>query len=468
MKTRERAGRGQGEAALVEELRAAIRGDVIAREDAAYDEARAVWNGLIDRRPAAIARCAGVDDVIEAVRLARERRPVVSIRGGGHQVAGSAVCDDGLVIDLSAMREVTVDPAARTARVEAGARWADVDLATQAFGLATPGGEVSVTGVAGLTLGGGIGATMRAYGLSCDNLRSVEIVTADGRLLSASRDRHADLFWALRGGGRGLGVVTSFEFELHPLGPEVASALVLYPHEDAEGVLRAWRDYAPEAPDEVTPEIGLWSIPPLPEVPEELHWAPVVVVAGLYAGPPGEAGPALAPLRQLGRPLEDMSATGPYVEAQSALDDLFPVGGRYYWKSHFLDELGDAAIATIVEHAAARPTPQSVIYIRTLGGAIARVPDGETAYAHRSAAFNLSVDAVWAEEALDEGAIEWARSGWEALRPHATGGVYLNFAGLGEEDAVHRAALGASIERLDRVRRAYDPEGLFEAAARRP
>ncbi len=459
------ATRTLDERAMLDALRASLRGEVVDRAHGSYDEARAVWNGLIDRRPAAIARCADTDDVIAAVRVAREHRPVVSVRGGGHQVAGSAVCDDGLVIDLSSMREVAVDPHARTARVAGGARWGDVDRATQAYGLVTPGGEVSVTGVAGLTLGGGIGATMRAYGLSCDNLRSVEIATADGELRNASRVEHPDLFWALRGGGRGLGVVTSFEFELHPLGPEVASALVLYPYEDAESVLRAWRDYAPEAPRELTPEIGLWSIPPLPDVPEELHGEPVVFVASFYAGPPDDADSALAPLRQLGTPLADMSETGPYLEAQRALDDLFPSGGRYYWKSHFLDELSDAAIAAMLEHAALRPTPDAAVFIRTLGGAIAGAGADETAFAHRSAAFNLSVDAIWSDAQDDEAAIAWARSTWDALAPHATGGVYLNFAGLGDEDGVRAAALGASAQRIEQVRQAYDPEGLFEVAA---
>jgi FAD/FMN-containing dehydrogenase len=446
-----------------------VRGEVIDRSHPAYDEVRAVWNGLIDRHPAAIAYCRDADDVIAAVRVSREHRSAISVRGGGHQVAGSAVCDDGLVIDLSAMRDVEVDPEARTARVQGGARWADVDGATQAFGLATPGGEVSVTGVAGLTLGGGIGATMRAFGLSCDNLRSVEVVTADGRLITAGRDEHADLLWALRGGGRGLGVVTSFEFELHPLGREVASALVLYPYEDAEGVVRAWRDYAPHAPNELTPEIGLWSIPSLPDVPEELHGEPVVFVASLYAGPADEADPALAPLRELGSPLADLSGTGPYVEAQSALDDLFPDGGRYYWKSHFLDDLSDAVIATMLERIAQRPTPESVIYIRTLGGAIARIEPEQTAYAHRAANFNASVDAIWSAPELDATAIAWARSTWDALAPHATGGVYLNFAGLGEEEnAVRAAAYGPHGEHLVRIRERYDPEGLFKTAARQP
>jgi hypothetical protein len=242
---------------------------------------------------------------------------------------------------------------------------------------------------------------------------------------------------------------------------------VLYPYEEAEGVLRAWRDYAPQAPLQVTPEIGLWSIPPLPGLSEDLYGQAVVFVAGLYAGPPEEAPPALAPLRQLGDPLADLSSTAPYVEAQSALDDLFPTGGRYYWKSHFLDELSDAAIATMLERAALRPTPDSVIYVRTLGGAIASVEPDATAYAHRSANFNLSVDASWSDPALDEAAIAWARSTWDALRHHATGGIYLNFAGLGE-DGLRSAALGSSEERLERVRQAYDPQGLFEVAARQP
>ena len=373
------------ERVLLETLRASVRGEVIDREHARYDQARAVWNGLIDRRPAAIVRCTGASDVITALRFAREHRPPLRIRGGGHQVAGSAVGEDSLVIDVSGMRTVTVDPEDRTARVAGGARWSDVDHATQAFGLATPGGEVSATGVGGLTLGGGIGATMRAYGLSCDNLRSVEIVTADGTLRRASHDEHPDLFWALRGGGRGFGVVTSFKFTLHPLGPTVASALVLYPFGDAERVLRAWRDYAPQASEQLTPAIGLWSVPPVPDLPGDLHGEPVVVVAALYAGPAEQTDPVLAPLRQLGHPLADLSSTGPYVEAQSALDELFPAGGRYYWKSHFLDTLSDAAISTILEHAARRPTPESVIYLRTLGGAIARVGASETAYAHRCA-----------------------------------------------------------------------------------
>jgi FAD/FMN-containing dehydrogenase len=453
---------------MVTALRAALRGAVIDRTHPDYEAARRVWNGLIDRHPAVIARCADVADVVAAVGIAREHRPIVSIRGGGHQVAGSAVCDDGLVIDVSALRGVHVNPTARTAQVGAGATWGEVDRATQMHGLATPGGEVSVTGVAGLTLGGGLGALMRTHGLSCDNLRSIEIVTADGMVRTASRDEHADLFWAARGGGRGLGVVTSLEFELHPLGPDVAGALVLYPHEDAATVLRAWREVAREAPDTVTPEIGLWSIPPLPDVPEELHGAPVVVVAGVFVGPPADAPPVLAPLQQLGTPLADMSSTGPYVESQRALDELFPDGGRYYWKSHFVDDLSDELIDALVAEDAKRPTPDSMIYIRTLGGAVAEVAADATAFPHRSARLNVSVDATWHDPALDEAAIGWCRSTFDALAPFATGGMYVNFAGLGEDDGLRSAVLGANEGRLDEIRAAYDANGIFDAAAARP
>ena len=456
------------EAAMVDDLRRVLRGTVFSRDDRGYDDHRRVWNGLVDRRPAAIARCADVADVVEAVRVARRHRPVVSIRAGGHQIAGSGVCDDGLVIDLSAMTAVQVDATARTARVQGGATWHHVDRATQVHGLATTGGEVSATGVAGLTLGGGLGVLMRAHGLSCDNLRSVEIVTADGTVRTASGDEHSDLFWAARGGGRGLGVVTSFEFELHPLGPEVAGALVLYPYEDAAAVVRAWRDVALDAPDTLAPELGLWSIPPLPDVPQEFHGMPVVLVAGVYVGPVADAGPVLEPLRRLGTPLADLSGTSLYVDSQCAVDGLFPEGGRYYWKSHMVDTLSDDLLEMIVACDSRRPSPESVIFIRTLGGAIARVGAGETAYPHRSARFNVSIDGSWHDPTLDRSAIDWVRSTWDRLAPFGTGGVYLNFAGFGDEAEVGATALGHHQARLTEIRGAYDPDGLFDAAARRP
>lgn len=453
------------EQALVAELRSSLQGAVIARDDAAYHEARKVWNGLIDRYPAVIARCRDVADVVETIRVARRYRPVVSVRGGGHQVAGSGVCDDGLVFDLSTMDAVQVDAAARLAHVQTGARWRDVDRATQIHGLATTGGEVSATGVAGLTLGGGLGVLMRTHGLSCDNLRSVEIVTADGMVRTASRDEHTDLFWAARGGGRGLGVVTSFEFDLHPLGPDVAGALVLYPY-DAPSMIRTWRQVALEAPDTVAPELALWSIPPLPYVPDELHGQPVVLVTGTFVGPPAQGEPVLAPLRGLGSPLVDMSATAPYVETQRALDELFPDGGRYYWKSHMIDELSDELIDTLVACDADRPSPESMIFIRTLGGAISRVGPDETAYPHRAARFNISIDGSWHDPVMDATAIGWVRSTWEQVAPFATGDVYLNFAGFGDEADLDATALGHNHRRLADIQHTYDPDGVFAAAAR--
>jgi FAD/FMN-containing dehydrogenase len=467
----QRAMSAAGERAIAERLRSTMHGRVIDRGHPAYDEARSVWNGLIDRHPAVIAQCAGTADVVEAVNVAREYRPVVSIRGGGHQVAGSSVCDDGLVIDLSRMKGVHVDPEARTVRAQAGVTWGELDRETQLSGLATPGGEVSMTGISGLALAGGLGLLMRAYGLSCDSLRSVEIVTADGMVRTVSRHQEPDLFWAVRGGGRGLGVVTSFDFDLYRVGPDVARAQVLYRYEDAETVLRGFRDAVLTVPDSVSPEFALWSVPADPAIPAELHGSKVVVVAGVYAGPASEpaAAAALAPLRELGRPLVDLSGPVPYVEAQSALDEMFPDGGRYYMKSHFMDELSDEAVRTLLACDARRPTPESLTVIRTLGGAVADVPADDSAFAHRSTRFNLSIDATWHDPARDDEVIGWARSSWDDLLPYATGGAYLNFAGLGEESAELRfAAFGSHEHRLERIRLGHDPDGIFTTAAQRP
>ena len=455
-------------ASLVGELRARVRGAVIDRDHPEYDAARAVWNGLIDRHPEVVVRCTGLDDVVACVDVARSRRPVVSVRGGGHQVAGSAVCDDGMVIDLSRMRDVVVDPVARTARVQGGARWADVDAATQSFGLATPGGEVSETGVAGLTLGGGLGLMQRTHGLSCDNVVSMTVVTADGSVRTASADEDPDLYWALRGAGRGLGVVTEFTFALHPLGPDVAAAAFAYPAEDAGAVFRAWRRLASEAPPTVAPQFALWTLPPFPGLPGEVVGVPLVLVLGTYIGEPADAAPVLEPFAELGEPILDLSGTSTWVEAQSAFDFAIPDGGRYYWKSHFMDELDDGTVDLVVEHAARRPDPRSAVIVRTLGGAVDRVGPDETAFAHRGTRFNVSVDAMWSDPALDDDSIAWARGLWNALEP-ASRGMYLNFAGLGEEEgAVGGLTLGEHEQRVRRIRRAYDPEGVFENAAARP
>lgn len=451
---------------LVADLRSAVRGAVINRGDPGYDQARAVWNGLVDRRPAVIVRCEGIDDVVACVRAAQRHRPPVSVRGGGHQVAGSAVCEDGLVIDLSAMRAVDVDPDARIARVQGGARWADVDAATQDFGLSTPGGEVSETGVAGLTLGGGLGLQQRTHGLAADNVRSMTVVTADGVVRTASEREHPDLYWALRGAGRGLGVVTEFEFELHPLGPDVATATLVYPAEAAAQVFRAWRELAAAAPETIAPQFALWALPPFPGLPDEVVGMPVAVVIGTYIGDPAEAEPALEPFRRLGEPLLDLSGTSTWIEAQSAFDFAIPSGDRYFWKSHFMDELDDAAIDLIVAGASRRPDPRSAVFIRTLGGAIDRVGPDETAFAHRGARFNVSVDAVWSDPGLDDASIEWARGLWNDLAPRSRG-VYLNFAGF-DGEADRGLVLGAHGDRVERIRRAYDPEGILADAAFRP
>jgi FAD/FMN-containing dehydrogenase len=459
----------EAEQLMATELATSFDGEVIDRRHPSYEDARQVWNGIIDRRPALIARCASTADVVEALRVARWFRPVVSIRGGGHQVAGSAVCDDALVIDLSAMKGVQVEPTERVARAQGGVLWGELDRATQLHGLITPGGEMSRTGIAGLTLGGGVTATMRAYGLACDTLRSIEIVTADGMVRTASRDEHADLFWAARGGGRGIGVITSFTYDLHPLGPDVASAMFIYPYDDAAAVIRAFADVAPGLPDEVGPELLVITVPPAPDFPEELHGQRVVIVAAMYAGPTADGHGALEPLGQLGTPLGGEITNAPYLELQSTFDPMFPDGGRYYMKSHFMDHISDDAIDALLRSDAARPEADVLIALRTMGGAVARVDAEESAFAHRNAAFNLSIDPHWSDPGLDDETIGWARGAWDGLQPYANGGVYLNFSGLDDDvDALRSAVQGSTTDRLAEIRRSYDPEGILEPAAQRP
>jgi FAD/FMN-containing dehydrogenase len=453
---------------VAKELRTAIRGEVITPDHPDYDRARRVWNGAIDRHPAVIAQCVDTADVVASVCAVRRHGIEVAIRAGGHQVAGSGVIDDGLVIDLSAMRAVHVDPDTRTAQVAAGARWADVDRATQLFGLATTGGEASITGVAGLTLGGGMGLLQRAFGLACDNVRSIEIVTADGVVRTASADEHTDLYWAARGAGRGLGVVTSFQYGLRPLGPAVAAGWVLYPPDDARTVVRAWRDAALASPRTISPELLLWAVPPDPEIPAELHGKPTVMALGLFAGDPAESTGTLAPFAELADPMLDLSGTMPYADLQCSADELFPEGNRYYFKSHFADEISEAAIDALVTSFERRPTADSIVVVRTLGGAVDEVSSAESAYPHRGRRFNVSFDAAWSEPRDDARAVGWARDSWTAYRRFAAGGVYVNFAGFDDEPDVTNADTLGSQARLTAVRSAYDPDGLFAAAAKRP
>jgi FAD/FMN-containing dehydrogenase len=440
-----------------------FHGRVVRPGDADYDDARAVWNGMIERRPALIARCAGVADVVDAVTFARENDLPLSVRGGGHNVAGTAVCDDGLVVDCSGMTAVRVDPEARTAWVQAGATWADLDRETQRFGLATPGGVVSDTGVAGLTLGGGIGHLRCKHGLSCDNLRSVELVTADGEFLTASAEENPDLFWGLRGGGGNFGVVTAFEFDLHPVGPEVATVFVFYPGEDLEAVLRGYREYADAAPDEVS------TLAFAGEIPEEELFDPEdvnetkVAVLGCYAGPVEAGEDALVPFRELAEPLTDLSGTMAYTDLQGLLDEDYPDGMRYYWKSLYLDGLSDPAIDRIAYWSEVAPSALSTVDVWPLGGAIADVGLGESAFAGRGAPFLLGVEANWEDPVDDEANVEWVRDVIEDMRGFSDGSVYLNFPGfLEDNDATMRTTFGSAYERLVALKDEYDPTNLFD------
>lgn len=446
----------------VDQLENQIRGNIITPESNRYDEARSVWNGLIDKRPALIVRCMNTGDVVDAINFARQNNLLVSIRGGGHNVAGNAVCDDGLVIDLSEMKGIHVDPKARTARVQPGADWGDLDKETQLYGLVAPGGQVSMTGVAGLTLGGGMGYLRRKWGLSCDNLLSAEIVTAEGKILTASKDENEDLFWALRGGGGNFGVVTSFEFQLHELGPQIYGALTIYPFDDASSVLRKWRDFTLDTPEEVTCDAYIWGMPPLPNVPEKMHWAPVVIISGMYAGSVDEGKTLFQPVSEFGNPLEDMSGPRPYVEMQSDLDPLFADGQLYYWKSLFADAMSDELIDEVVAHAADKPSKQCLFALRTLGGAMSEVPEEATAYGNREAMFNISIDNTWQDHSKTDDMITWTRKAWSDLREQTGGGVYVNFAGFGEEkDTLTRAIHGKNYDRLQQVKTTYDPDNFF-------
>jgi hypothetical protein len=455
-------GLGDGHRATTSVRIPGFRGRLIGAEHADYDGARAVWNGAIDRRPRLIARCIGSADAVAAVRFARDHDLEVAIRGGGHNVAGTAVCDDGIVIDLSAMRGVRVDPAARRAWVQGGALWGDVDRETQAHGLATTGGIVSHTGVAGLTLGGGVGWLMRKHGLTVDNLLAVDVVTADGALLRASADEHPELFWALRGGGGNFGVVTSFEFRLHGVGPAVLAGPVLWDAADAGEVLRFYRDFVREAPDELGTVVRFGAAPPLPGIPEHLRWRPVLMVGTCYAGPIGDGERVLRPLRAARTPLLDLVGPAPYAEFQGAIDATVPHGWNYYWKSTYLPELRDELIDVIAGHAFACSSPRSYVALFHLRGAVSRATGGDTAFGNRQASHAITLDGAW-QPGEDFGARDtaWTKSFFEALRRFREG-VYVNFLGGDEEPGRVREAYGDAVyERLVKVKDAYDPANVF-------
>jgi FAD/FMN-containing dehydrogenase len=444
-----------------ERLRDSVRGQVIGPGDDGYDEARSIWNGAIDRRPAWIARCTGVADVVAAVRFARERDLLVSVRAGGHGVGGHAVCDGGLVIDLSPMKGIRVDPVTRTARAEAGVLWGELDRETQLFGLATVGGIVTHTGVAGLTLGGGIGWLMRKHGATVDNLLSADVVTAEGELVTASEDESPDLFWGLRGGGGNFGIVTSFEYRLHPVGPIVVAGPVFHPLEDAPEVLRFYREFIAASPDELTTIFELSVAPPAPFLPEEVHGKPIVMVGACYAGSPKQGAEVVRSLKEFGRPIVDLLEPKPYTALQSMFDPMVPHGWHRYWKAAELPPLTDDAIETLVAQASAQTSPKSYCIVFQLGGALGRVAEGHTAFGQRGAAHNVNINAVWTEDDAEaDRHITWTREFFDALQPHAGDHVYVNF--LGDEGADRvRAAYGSNYERLVELKRAYDPTNVF-------
>jgi FAD/FMN-containing dehydrogenase len=447
---------------VVVTLRSRLDGDVVGPEDDEYGAARAVWNGMIDKRPAAIARCRTNEDVRSAVAVSRELGLPLAVRGGGHNVAGTATSEGGVVIDLAAMDEIRVDPEKRLVTVQGGAIWREVDAATQPYGLAAPAGLVSETGVAGLTLGGGIGWLRRKYGLSCDNLIGAELVTARGDLVRAALDENPELLWALRGGGGNFGVVTSFEFRLYPVGPEVAYALVLYDGGETRAVLRSFREAVAGMRREISPIAFTGAVPEGMEgVPADATGRPMVAVAAAYVGPPEEGEGELAALRSLATPIADLSGRMPYAVLQQFLDEDYPRGRHYYWKSAALDELSDEVVDIVAEYAASQPSPLSTIDIWLMGGAIAEEPSGGSAYAGRSAGYLVNPEADWDDPANDDENVAWARRFVEALRPYSVGN-YLNFPGLLEEgEAQLRASFGPHYERLVDVKTEWDPDNVF-------
>ncbi len=445
---------------LVDELSRTMGGQVLTPSSAEYDKARAVWNAMFDRRPALIVRCAETQDVVEAIRFARRHDLLVAVRGGGHNIAGTGVCDGGIVIDLSLMSTIQVDPTHRTVRVGSGAILADVDRATQAHGLVTPLGINSTTGIAGLTLGGGFGWISRRYGLTIDNLNSVEIVLASGETLRASATEHADLFWGVRGGGGNFGVVTSFEFRLHEMGPEILSGLIIHPLDAARDALRFYRDFIADTPEEFVCWAVLRQAPPLPFLAPEWHGREVLILAVCHCGrvPDGER--VAAPLRGYGRPLADVIAPTPFTEWQRALDPLLGAGARNYWKSHNIAKLSDGLIDVLVDFARRIPDPQSDIGVLQVGGAVNRVPTHATAYAARDAQFILNVHGRWSDPSKDVECMEWARALLRAAEAFATGGAYVNFLTHDDQDRV-RASYGANYDRLVELKTRFDPMNHF-------
>lgn len=446
--------------AVMRELLGGFEGDLFSPGDVGYETSRRVWNGMVDRRPALIARCAGERDVALALNAAQELGLAVAVRGGGHNVAGNGVCDDGVVIDLSALRAIDVDPDRRVARVQPGVLLGELDRATQIYGLATPTGNVSLTGVAGLTLGGGLGWIARKHGPTCDNLLSAEVLTADGDKVLASGEENADLLWGLRGGGGNFGVVTSFEYRLHPVGPRVLAGGVLHAFADAPALFRFLGEFVAEAPDELSVTASTFRASAAMPVPPELHGELVTVLAVCYAGDLSTGERVLAPLRRFGRPLADGIAPIPYTALQSGSDASYPSGQLNYWKSHYLQELSGDAVATIIEHAPRMGSPLSSFYLQHLGGEIDRADPASAAFGHRDGVFDFAILTVWRDPAETAEHVAWARAFFDAMQPHARG-VYVNNLGSEGTERVKAAYAPDTYARLVALKDAYDPRNVF-------
>ncbi|MDQ2077977.1 FAD-binding oxidoreductase [Marinimicrobium sp. ABcell2] len=447
--------------ASLEQFETKLRGPLLRPESDDYDNTRRLWNAMVDQKPALIARCTGVADVVESVNFAQEHSLPLAVRGGGHNVAGLASVDDGLMIDLSLMDSVHVDPEERTARVQGGATWSAVDHETQLFGLATPSGIISTTGVGGLTLGGGFGWLSRKHGLTVDNLLSADLVTAGGEVVKASPNNNPDLFWAIRGGGGNFGIVTSFEFQLHDAGPQVLFGPTIYQLKDAAEALRHYQAFASDAPNECTVYADFMTAPPLPFIPKEVQGTTVLFMIQMYVGSIEEGLETLKPLREFGNPVADAVAPTLYKEAQCRSDPLFPKGRRYYWKSHNITALSDEIIDELVSCAKKLPTAQCDILIQQLGGRINEVAPDSTAYPHRKSGFVATLGAQWEQEAQDDEPVAWARDCHAALGEHVQGSAYVNFLSHNENQEWLQAAYGNNADRLRRVKAQYDPNNFF-------
>ena len=441
-------------------LKSNLRGEILFPSQESYDAERAIWNGMINKKPGLIIRCEGASDVIHSVRFAREHNLLISVRGGGHNISGNAVTDGGLMISLSKMKGITVDPVRRTATVQPGVRWGEVDKETQVFGLAAPGGIVSSTGIAGYTLGGGFGWISRKYGFAADNLISVDMVTAEGKFLTVNESENADLFWGLRGAGSNFGITTSFKFKLHPVGPNVVAGIIFYDIKDAKSVFNFYRDFAKNSPDELTSLIVLRLAPPAPFLPKELHGKPVIGISLLYCGEIEEGKKIVEPLKKFGNPIIDLITVKPYLAHQAMFDAGQLTGNQYYWKSEYLPGVNDTCAEVLLNNLSKITSPLTGVLIFQLKGQIDKINHNETAIGNRDAAFVININSCWENPDESEKHIKWTRDFWKSVKPFSTGGVYVNFLADDDNERV-KSAYKENYEKLVSLKKKYDPSNFF-------